>query len=251
MIVLRVLLNAGIMALELAAIAAIAWLGYALPVAFAILTVVLTLGLGLVLERARLTFELPFYFGAALPGRGLLVPVVAVLEAVLKAALGGIVALMTFAGTDTARLGWIALAFALTVWAGTSLLRWLAIRLEAAAGRWGYFRLATVLGLVYAVLVAGLTEARLIAQPTLGEIGRRIIFEMPERPSIGEVSELLFQLKLYIDSVIVALLGTALPAQWARVVGIVISVNVLTGFVAAVYALVVAKLVLKLEDWNG
>jgi hypothetical protein len=247
----RILVNGVIMALELALVAAVAWLGHVHAIAFAILTLLLTLALGLVLERARLTFELPFYFGAALPGRGLLVPVVAVLEAVLKAVLAGLVALMTFAGTDAGRLWWIALAFAATVWAGASLLRWLAISFSAAAGRWGYFRLAAGLGVVYAFLMALLTEARLIHQPTLGEIGRHIIFEMPERPGIGQVSELLFQVKLYIDGVIVALLATMMPAEWARVVGIFVSVNVLTGFVAAVYALVIAKVVLRLEEWNG
>lgn len=247
----RILVNGVIMVLELALVGAVAWLGYTQPIPFAAVTLALTLGLGLVLERARLTFELPFYFGVALPGRGLLIPVVAVLEAVLKSALAGLVALMTFAGTDAGRLWWIALAFGLTVWAGASLLRWLAISFSAAAGRWGYFRLAAVLGVVYAILIALLTEARLIQQPTLGEIGRRIIFEMPERPGIAQVSELMFQLKLYIDGVIVALLGTMLPAEWARVVGVVVSVNVLTGFVAAIYALLVAKVVLRLEEWNG
>ncbi|MEW5962555.1 MAG: hypothetical protein AB1749_03250 [Pseudomonadota bacterium] len=247
----RILVNGVIMALELALVGAVSWLGYTQPIAFAILTLILTLALGLVLERARLNFELPFYFGAALPGRGLLVPVVAVLEAVLKSALGGLVALMTFAGTEPGRLWWIALAFGLTVWAGASLLRWLAISFSATVGRWGYFRLAAVLGVIYAILMALLTEARLIHQPTLGEIGRRIIFETPERPGIGQVSELLFQVKLYIDGVIVALLGTMLPPEWARIVGVVVSVNVLTGFVAAIYALVVAKLVLTLEEWNG
>ena len=34
-------------------------------------------------------------------------------------------------------------------------------------------------------------------------------------------------------------------------VGVLVSVNTLTGFVAAIYAVIIAEVVLKLEDWNG
>lgn len=251
MAVWRILVNALIMALELAAIAGLAWIGYAYPVPFAIATALVTLALGLVLEPARLAFELPFYFGGAAPGRRLWVPLVGVFEAAVKAVLAGLVALLTFAGTDRGRVAWVAIALAATLWVGASLLRVLSLRLGAAPARWGYFRLAVLLGLVFSLALAILTEAGAISQPTLGELGRQIIFETPAKPGIEQVSELLFQVKLYIDGVIVALLSTLMPADWARLVGIVVSVNVLTGFVAAVYALLIATVVLRLEDLNG
>jgi len=251
MAVWRIFVNALIMALELAVIGGIAWFGYASPRLFAGVTVALTFALGLWLERSRLTFELAYYFDGLLSGRALLVPVVATFEAGVKAVLAGLVALLTFAGTDAARLAWVAIIFAVTVWAGASLLRVLAIHLSGRPERWGYFRLAALLGLLFSLLLALATEARLIAEPTLGDLGRRIIFETPAKPGVGEVSELLFQVKLYIDRVIVALLGTMLPADWARLAGIVVSVNILTGFIAAVYALVVTRLVLQLEELNG
>jgi hypothetical protein len=63
------------------------------------------------------------------------------------------------------------------------------------------------------------------------------------------VSELLFLLKQYADGVIVAVLSAVLGQQWATAIGLVVSVNALTGFIAAVYALMIAEAVVKLEDW--
>jgi hypothetical protein len=62
------------------------------------------------------------------------------------------------------------------------------------------------------------------------------------------VSELFFQLKQAFDDFIVTLLRAVMSEEWARVVGIVVSVNVLTGFVAAVYAAVIAACVRAAEE---
>ncbi len=70
---------------------------------------------------------------------------------------------------------------------------------------------------------------------------------MPEKPSISQVSELFFQLKQAFDDFIVTLLALAMDKDWARVVGVFVSVNVLSGFVASVYAAVIASIVRTLE----
>lgn len=248
MAVWRIFVNALIMLMELVAIAAVAWCGYAYPIPFAVATALVTLALGLVLEPARLAFELPFYFGGRVPGRSLLVPFIGAFEAVVKAVLAGLVALLTFAGTDRGRVWWVAVVVAVTLWAGASLLRLLAVRLGVAPARWGYFRLSALLGLVFSLGLAVATEVHLIAEPTLGGLGRQVIFETPAKPGIEQVSELLFQVKLYIDGVIVALLSAAMPVDWARLLGIVISVNVLTGFVVAIFAVLIAELVVRSEN---
>ena len=78
MAALSYLFNAIIMAAEIAAVIAAAWLGFAHPLIFAGVTAVLALALGLALEVGRLRNELPFYFEGRAPGsRALFVPVVA------------------------------------------------------------------------------------------------------------------------------------------------------------------------------
>jgi hypothetical protein len=79
-------------------------------------------------------------------------------------------------------------------------------------------------------------------------IGWDIIFNTPTQPSIEQVSELFFQLKQAFDEFIVKALTVLIGEEWARIVGIVVSVNVLSGFVSAVYAALVAQAVRRSEE---
>lgn len=239
---LRILFNGLIMAAEAGAVIAVAALGYHYPLGFAAATAAIALLLGLTLEYARLRNELPFYFEGAL-GRGFLVAgSVAFMESLLKAALAGIVALVTFSGTDHQRLFWIAIIFGVAVYAGANLLRWLNIRFKARPLRWGYFRLAAPLGLLFS---AG---AALLPAPGMIEVARRATFDLPAKPSLEQGSEFLFALKQTFDSVVVQLLGWVFDPQVARALGVLVSVNVLTGFVASLYAMVIADMVRRAEE---
>jgi len=246
---MRVLVNALIMATELIAVATVAWLGYSFPMQFALGTAILALILGLMLEHARLRHELPFYFGkGAGAAAGVLVPVVAGVNALIRAAVAGIITLLTFSGTDHGRLFWIAIVFGTVLYLATNLLRLLAVRLEAHPSRWGYFRLAAPLGLAFSVGIAGLNTFGAVATPNLTGIGRTILFDTPTHPTVEQASELLFQLKLYVDNVIVTLLRQVVGADWAPVIGVLLSVNVLAGFVIALYAVVIAEMVVRSEN---
>lgn len=248
MVVVRILVNALIMAAEIAAVAAVAWLGLHYPLMFAVATASLALVLGLLLEYARLRHELPFYFGGSAPSAGLLVPFVALTTALVRAAVAGLVALLTFSGTDPERLFWVAIVFGVTLYAATSMLRALTIRLDARPARWGYFRLAAPLGILYALGLALAGSFGVVRTPGLTDLGRTILFDTPAKPDVGQASELLFQLKLYIDSVIVTLLKVVVGVEWAPVIGVLLSVNVLTGFVVAIYAVLIAEAVVRTED---
>lgn len=251
MIVVRIFVNALIMAAEIAAVAALGWLGYHHPYVFAGLTVLASFGLGAVLEQARFVMELPFFFEKVGWLRKIVYAVVAVVEAVWKGLLAGLVALLTFAGTDDGRRYWIAIAFAATVWLGAAILRRLAISFDARASRWGYYRLAVPLGLMFSVALAFLTSFGLVKQPDVWELGRHLLLELPSKPDLPQLSEVLFKLKLFFDGLVVAILGKLLPQQVAEILGVVVSVNTLAGFVAAVYSVLIAEAVLKLEDLNG
>ncbi len=248
MIVLRILVNALIMAGEIAAVAGVAAFGYHYPVLFAALTAALTFVLGLRLEVARLRYELPFYFGALVTPGVLLTGLVGFSEAALKGVLAGVAALFTFSGTDAHRLYWVAIVFGVCLYAGAGLLRVLAIRADALPMRWGYFRLAPLLGLSFSAGLALLAAVNVLPPASVGDIGWKIIFEIPPRPSIAEASELLFQIKQAFDDFIVTVLSAVLDDTLARLAAIVISVNVLSGFVSALYAALIASAVRRAED---
>ena len=169
-------------------------------------------------------------------------------EALFKGVLAGVAALFTFAGTNPDRLFWVAALFGVCVYAGAAVLRLLSIRAEALPMRWGYFRLAPPLGLLFSAGLALLAAAAILPPANVTDIGWKIIFDTPAQPSIAQVSELFFQLKQAFDEFIVKALSVLMDEQWARLVGIVVSVNVLSGFVSALYAAIVAAGVRNAED---
>ena len=135
------------------------------------------------------------------------------------------------------------------VYAGAAVLRLLSIRADALPMRWGYFRLAPPLGLLFSAglaLLAAMGQScrRRTSPASAGTSSSR----RRRSPSIEQVSELFFQLKQAFDEFIVKALGVLIDEEWARLVGIVVSVNVLSGFVSAVYAALIADAVRRAED---
>ncbi len=248
MIILRILTNAFIMAGEVAGVAALAAFAFYYPFVFAGVTAGLSFLLGMRLEVARLRYELPFYFGGLVKRSAFFTALVGSFEAVFKGLLAGVAALFTFAGTNLDRRFWVAVLFGVCVYIGAALLRLLSIRADALPMRWGYFRLAPLLGLLFSAGLALLAAATLLPPANVTNIGWDIIFNTPAEPSIEQVSELFFQLKQAFDEFIVKALSVLLGEEWARLVGIVISVNVLSGFVSAVYAALIAAGVRRTED---
>lgn len=248
MIILRILANAVIMIGEVAAVAALAAFAFYYPFVFAGATAALSFVLGLRLEVARLRYELPFYFGGLVKRGYFLTTLVGSFEALFKGLLAGVAALFTFAGTNPDRRFWVAVLFGVCVYAGAALLRLLSIRADALPMRWGYFRLAPLLGLLFSAGLALLAAMGQVPTASVSGIGWDIIFNTPQNPSIEQVSELFFQLKQAFDEFIVKALGVLLDKDWARLIGIVVSVNVLSGFVSAIYAAIIAAGVRRAED---
>jgi hypothetical protein len=248
MIILRIFVNGLIMAGELIAVAGIAAFASHSPFLFAGLTAGLSFLLGLRLEVARLRYELPFYFGGPIKRGTFITALIGASEATFKGVVAGISALFTFAGTNMDRLYWVSILFGVCVYIGASVLRLLSIRAEALPMRWGYFRLAPALGLLFSAGLALLAAAHLLPAVSVADIGWEIIFKVPTHPSIEQVSELIFQIKQAFDDFIVTVLSVVLGEELARLIGIVVSVNVLSGFVSALYASLISAGVRKAED---
>ncbi len=248
MIVLRIIVNAFIMAAEIAAVIGVAAFGYTYPFIFAGLTAIVSFALGLYLEVARLRYELPWYFGGLIKRSAIYTAMVGFVEALFKGVVAGVAALFTFAGTDHDRLFWVAVVFGVCIYFGSTALRYLSIRTDALPLRWGYFRLAAPLGLLFSAGLALLAAVAIIPATSVADIGWQIIFDMPPQPSIEQVSELVFRIKQAFDDFIVTMLSAVMSEDAARLVGIVVSVNVLSGFVSALYAALIATGVREAEE---
>lgn len=236
-----ILFNGLMMLVELAAIAAVAWVGFTYPLMFAGLTAGIALTLGARLEFARLQNEMPFYFDR-LPSRSALFQwLIAGTEALVKALLAGVAGLITFLGTDAERLTWVAGIFAFTLFLGVQIVRWLTTALQARPLRWGYFRLAAPLGLIFSI---GLS---FLAAPGFSELAKRATFDMPARPSMAQASEFLFLLKQTFDDIVERMLTWVLDPGLAQLVSSVVSVNMLSGFVLSIYAVLIAEAVRRME----
>jgi hypothetical protein len=244
----RILINALAMALEIASAVGIAMLAFRLPLMFAALTGIVALVMGTRLERARLVNEIPFYFGIGARRSSVMVTTVAAAEAAVKAVIAAAVALITVSGTDQTRLYWVAILFGVSVYIASTVLRWIAIRLGAMPSRWGYFRMAAPFGLLFSVAMGLLTEAKILSPPTYTDLARRLVFDLPKKPNLAEASEMLFLLKQKVDELVLSFLNVFLGPQAGQAVGMLLSVNALAGFLIAIYAAMIAELVLKLED---
>ena len=241
MFIVRVFVNLAILCLEVGAVIGVAALGLYAPLIFAAVTFALALALGSRLEFARLKNELNFYFERKIPRGGFFTGAVAVSEALFKAVLAGLVALLTFSGTDQNRLTWVAIVFAGCIFIGSSVLRWLANRFNITPGRWGYFRIAGPLGLMFSLALAFLPV------PSFGKIGWDLLFNLPAHPTVAQGSEVLFMLKQKFDELFYTLLQAFLGDNAAAVIGVLTSVNMLTGFIIGIYAMVISEAVRWLE----
>lgn len=253
MFIVRLVVNAAILGIELAAVVGVGWLGWRYPMLLAALAAGLALVMGLVLEQARLRNEIGFYFGRSANALSWAGASLALVEAGLKALLAGVVTLVTFSGTDSNRLLIVAVIFALCVFAGSSLLRRLSITFAMNPSRWGYFRLAPLLGLLYSGAIFAAETVKwggmtVLPMPSLADIARRLVLETPARPSLAQASELLFLLKQKFDDIVVSILSQFMRADLAHLAGILVSVNVLTGFAIGVFAVAIAEIVRRLEE---
>lgn len=242
MFIIHVLINLFIVAAELALAAAAGWLAATEPVAFAALTAFLAVVLGVRLELRRLAFEAPFYFEQSSGIGRLFRALIGGGQALFKGVLAGLVALMTFSGTEQSRLQVVAGLFVVCALIGSTLLRRLTISLGARPAHWGFFRMAAPLGLLFSSAMS------FFPAPSSLDVARRVLLDLPMRPSIAQAGEALFSLRLWIDDLLVRLISGYAGPEWGKVIGILIGSNMLVGFILAIYAVMLSEVVRTLEE---
>ena len=240
--IIHFLINVLIVVIELACAAAAGWLAWTQPLVFSAVTAALAVLLGLSLEVRRLAFEQPFYFERSGGVGQLFRAVFGGGHALLKGILAGLVAMMTFSGTEETRLQVVAGLFVVVVLIGSTLLRRLTISFGARPAHWGFFRMAAPLGLLFSAAMS------FFPPPSTIDVARRVLLELPARPSIAQAGEALFSVRLWIDDLLIRLIASYTGPDWAKAIGIVIGSNVLVGFILALYAVLLSEVVRTLEE---
>ena len=244
---MQVLVNLFVLLVEVGVIACIVAVALFQPIIFAGVTAMLILVIGLRLEWQRLRHELGFFFDDGRATRVVFVSLAACVEACVKAIAAGGASILAFAGSDTDRLLVVAVVFAASLFAGAGMLRRSYYSFGVRPMRWGYFRLAIPLGVLFSIGMYAAVLANFIEVLSLRELAGALVFELPERPNLSQLSEFAFSVKQTIDAVLVNFAEQFLGPSFAWVAGILLSVNVLTGFALAIYVVLISEVVLRLE----
>jgi hypothetical protein len=241
MILIRLFFNLLVLVVELACVVGIAWLLWRQPLVFAALTAGLALVLGLRLELLRLAHELPFYFDRIGRFGFALRMLVGGSEAAFRALVAGGVALITFSGTNPERLKIVAVVVGAMIFFASAALRRLTLSFGVKPARWGYFRMAVPLGLAFSIAMS------FFPAPSTASLAWATI-DLPQKPSIEKVGELLFNARLWIDGLIYNLIAGAIGPEAGRIAALLVNSNVLTGFVLAVHAVALSEISRVIEE---
>lgn len=158
-------------------------------------------------------------------------------EVIVRSAIFGILAVLLFSGTDNIRINILALLFTASILAGYYCLRFIQRFAYIDAVRWGYIKLSVVLGVIFSILsatVPGMKITDIVLNTARGTL---------RQPSFDEFAELLYgllsQLNSFITNTLQILFGDFLG--WCF--SLIISVNVIYGFVVLVYSLLLLRLI--------
>jgi hypothetical protein len=244
---MRIILNVLGLCVELALIAGLAALAYHAPFVLAGGTAGLILIAGSVLEWLRLRHEFPFFFGEGRGFRFVFVTLTAAIEVTIKAVAAGVALLLTFAGSEQERLVVLAVIFGLCLFAGSSVLRRGYYYHGVRPARWGYFRLAVPLGVLFSLCVQFAVALKLVTVPSLQALAGSLVFDLPARPNLAQISDLAFNVRQTLDALIVDVGGRLLGEAYAPVLAVLLSINVLIGFGLAILVVAIIEIVLRIE----
>ncbi len=177
----------------------------------------------------------------------MLTGLVGLVEAVFKGVLAGVAALFTFSGTDTDRLFWVAVVFGVCIYAGASLCGCCrsgprrcpcAGAISAWRRCWGSMFSAGIALLAAAAVLPADKRGR----HRLEDHFRSAAAALHRRGERAPVSDQAGVRRLHRDG------AGVLDDRLARLIAILISVNVLSGFVSALYAALIATGVRRAEE---
>jgi hypothetical protein len=159
-------------------------------------------------------------------------------EVLGRSTLLGLLPIFLFSGTDTTRIILLASLFAACVILGYSFLNFIQTRTQIDVTRWVYVRLSVVLGLLFSVLsshISGQSLTEIATQTAKSKWWGQLDF--------NEVAELLYgmiyQVNDFIASTLIKLFGSII----GNILGLIVSVNIIYGFLVALYSLLLLRFI--------
>lgn len=158
------------------------------------------------------------------------------LEVVGRSIIFGVLTVFIFSGTNVTRIKILALLFIATILSGYYCLSFLQRRAYIDVARWGYIKLSVLLGVVFSILsaaVPGMPITDIVLNAAKGKLRLHTFDEFAEL-----FYGLLYQLNSFITSILQALFG-----EWLGLfLSLIISVNVVYGFVVLLYSLLLFRI---------
>ncbi|MGI9523830.1 MAG: hypothetical protein ACR2PG_19535 [Hyphomicrobiaceae bacterium] len=245
---MHVVPNLIIFVMEGAVIVMLSVIAFRAPFTMAAVTAGLTLTLGAYLEWLRYHHDISFFHrDPRVAARAIFASITLSTEVIVKTAIAGVAILFTFAGHEQDRLFVSACVFGACLFVGTGLLRRFHMSLSAKPWQWGYFRLALPLGLLFSLLLHGAVQIGLVSVASPTELASTIVFDLPNHPTLEQLSELTFNAKQIIDALLADLAIRLLGESIAPLALIVVSANLLMGLPLALYATTITNGVLAME----
>jgi hypothetical protein len=207
------------------------------PIFFATITFVSSMIVLGQIELDRNAHEVHFYTQEDLtPSVKRWLKAYTVVEVVGRSTIFAILSFLLFSGTDSLRITLVAISFLVCVLLGYYFLRWLQFVSSINVARWGYVRLSILLGVLFSTISGSI--------PGIGisEIAWSTYKTIMLSPSIDGVAELLFGLTYKVNEIVLRILQSLLGSFLGSIVSVLISTNVLFGFVVFLYSLLLLKL---------
>lgn len=236
----------------------LAFLAKTSVVAFACVAAFAGMIAAVTMERERFLFEFPFYF-AKPPGPFAMgyIGVASSFSVLLKTILAGGLAYLFFSGTgvkeSVQRIEITAYAFAISLSIGAFLLAVLQYQ-NPAVRRWGYFRLALPLGVLYSAVMHIWPKSKSFW--FWDNIEVQSCLNPSRYKTLGKASDCYFEVSQTIDHIVETVLrGIELPGvKWrlpdwlVEAVAVVGSSNIAMGFVLAPLAVLLIDV---FTGWSG
>jgi hypothetical protein len=189
------------------------------------------------LEFDRNTHDLNFYIAGEISNSfRRWVKTYAVLEVIGRSAIISVLSILLFSGTDSWRIWLLAILFVSGVFVGRHFLGIASRFTSVSVIRWGYVRLSILIGIPFSIL-SGLVPGMSVREVTWTSLDTLV-----RGPDIDKAAEIIFGtfqvVNQFIEWLLQGLLGTFLG--W--IVSLMISVNVLFGFVIVLYSLILFEM---------
>ena len=189
------------------------------------------------IERDRNLHDISFYVhGNLSKSQEKYIYYYGILETIGRGVFLGFLPVFIFSGTESERIFKLATIFAVCVFFGYFVLYVIKTRTQINPARWAYVKISVVLGLIFSLfssLVPGQSLKEIATQTAKSRWWRELNF--------NEVAELLYgmlyQVNNFITTVLIKIFGNVLGQS----LGFFISVNVLYGFVIALYSLLLLR----------